>query len=113
MAVYSSSLLRGSDGHLHLMQRVLANGRVFLLLAAVLTVTRTRRKRNRTPCSRQELHLDTEVAGHAEPQASQRSDPFPVRRAGPHQARQDRPGATRLVPAGPSGDRPAGVWRNT
>jgi len=27
--------------------------------------------------------------------------------------RQDQPGVTGLVPAGPSGDRPADVWTNT
>jgi len=31
-------LLRGPDGHLHLMKRALANGLAFLLLAADLTV---------------------------------------------------------------------------
>ena len=46
-----------------------------LLLAAILTVTQTRRKRNWSLCSRQELHLDAGVAGHAEPQASQRPGP--------------------------------------
>jgi len=54
--VLAHILLRGPDGHLHLMQKALANGRAFLLLAAVLTVTQTRRKRNWSPCSRQELH---------------------------------------------------------
>ena len=111
--VLAHILLRGPGGHLHLMQKALANGRVSFLLAAVLAVTRTRRKRNWSPCSRQELHLDAGVAGHAEPQASQRSDPFPVRRAGLRQARQDWPSVTGLVPAGPSGDQPVGVWLNT
>ena len=84
----SHILLRGPDGHLHLMQKALANGRAFLLLAAVLTVTQTRRKRNWSPCSRQELHLDAGVAGHTEPQASQRPDPCARRggRATPGQA---------------------------
>src|SRR5271166_6632800 len=66
----SPHLARGPDGHLHLMQKASANGRAFLLLAAVLTITQTRRKRNWSPCSRQELHLDARIAGHAEPQAS-------------------------------------------
>jgi hypothetical protein len=42
----SHILLRGPGGHLHLMHKALANGRLFFLLVAVLTVTRTRRKRN-------------------------------------------------------------------
>jgi hypothetical protein len=54
----SHILLRGPDGYLHLMKKALANGHTFLLLAAVLTVTQTRRKRNWSPSSRQELHLD-------------------------------------------------------
>ena len=37
--VLAHILLRGPDGHLHLMQKALANGRAFLLLAAILTVT--------------------------------------------------------------------------
>ena len=78
----TSILLRSPDGHLHLMQKALANGRVPFLLAAVLTVTQTRRKRNWSPCSRQELHLDAGVAGHAEPRPSSAPDLCPVRRAG-------------------------------
>jgi hypothetical protein len=38
-------LLRGPDCHIHLMWKALANGRAFLLLAAGVTVTRTRWKR--------------------------------------------------------------------
>ncbi len=38
-------LLRGPDGHLHLMLKALANGRANLLLAARLTVIDARRKR--------------------------------------------------------------------
>ena len=89
--VLAHILLRGPDGHLHLMQKALANGRAFLLLAAVLTVTQTRRKRNWSPCSRQELHLDAGVAGHAEPQASQRPGPVPGEVGGAHRARPSRP----------------------
>ena len=44
--VLAHILLCGPDGHLHLMQKALANGGAFLLLAADLTVTQTRRKRN-------------------------------------------------------------------
>lgn len=47
--VLAHILLRGPDGHLHLMQKAPANGRVSFLLTAVLTVTRTRRKRNWSP----------------------------------------------------------------
>ena len=43
--VLAHILLRGPDGRLHLMQKALANGHVFLLLPAILTVTQTRRKR--------------------------------------------------------------------
>ena len=65
-------LLRGPDGHLHLMWKALANGRVFLLLAAGLTVTRARRKRTGAPCWQQELHCRCRGAGHVGPQASGR-----------------------------------------
>jgi hypothetical protein len=37
-------LLRGPDGHLHLMKKALANGLALLLLAADLTVTQARWK---------------------------------------------------------------------
>jgi hypothetical protein len=89
----TSILLRGPDGHLHLMQRVLANGRAFLLFAAVLTVTQTCRKRNWSPCSRQRPHLDAGIADHANPRPASDPTPFPVRRAGPRQACQDWPRA--------------------
>ena len=107
-------LLRGPDGHLHLMQKALVNGRAFLLLAAILTVTRTRWKRKWSPCSRREIHLGAGGASNAEPQSSQRSDLCPVRRAGhTGPGRQEQHGVTGLVPAGPSGDRPAGARVNT
>ncbi len=48
-------LLRGPDGHLHLMLKALANGRSFLLLAAGLTVTCARRKANWSSCWQHEL----------------------------------------------------------
>ena len=109
----SHILLRGPDGHLHLMQKALANGRAFLLLAADPTVTQTRRKRNWSTCSRKSSPR-CRVVGHAEPRAIQRPDLCPVRRAGhTGPGRQDQPGVTGLVLAGPSGDRPAGVWVNT
>ena len=96
------------------MQKALADSRAFLLLAAVLTVTQTRRKRNWSSCSQQELHLDAGIAGHAEPQASKRPDPGPVGRAGhTGPGSQDQADVTGLVLAGPCGDRSAGVWVNT
>ena len=99
-------LLHGPDGHLHLMQKALANGGAFLLLAADLTVTQTRRKRNWSSCSRQELHLDAGWPGHAEPQAIQRPDLCPVRRAG-HRARSARPAWCHRASAGRTKRRPA------
>ena len=64
------------------MQNALANGRVSFLLAAVLTVTQTRQKRNRNPCSRQELHLDAGLPATLNSRPSSAPDLCPVRRAG-------------------------------
>jgi hypothetical protein len=65
-------LLRGPDGHFHLMQKALANSRAFLLLAADLAVAQARWKRNWSPCWRQELRIAAGAVSHAEPQASGR-----------------------------------------
>jgi hypothetical protein len=80
------------------MQKALANGRAFLLLAADLTVTRTRRKRNWSPCCRQELHLDAGVSATLNPRSASDLALFPVRWAG-HTGlgRQDQRGVTGLV----------------
>ena len=95
--VLAHILLRGPDGHLHLMQKALANGRAFLLFAAVLTVTQTRRKRNWSTCSRQELHLDAGAAATLDPRPASDLALCPVRWAGhTRPGRQDQPGVHRV-----------------
>jgi len=64
------------------MQKALANGRVSFLLAAVLTVTQTRRKRNWSPCSGKSSTSMPGLPATLNLRPSSAPDLCPVRRAG-------------------------------
>ena len=90
-------LLRGPDGHLHLMWKALANGREILLLAVGLTVTGARRKRTGALADNMSSNAAPGVPGTPDPRPA--AGPWRPAEAGvAHRARpRNQPVINRLV----------------
>ena len=89
---------------------MLADARACLLLAAELTATGARRKRNGVGWQ-QELRVAAGVAGHAEPQASVWTCVPGEATAAPGPGRVHQPGITGLMHRGTPGNAEAGISR--